>query len=125
MSHEHNDTTIYATGNGVKLDDLKAVLGQDIANRDLKPTEIQAMAIRATEDKVRRCFETVGGADVCCEETSFGTDDELATFVKQIIDACEKNGGDLHNVESSGSAQNGIQLHVNCCIQKCTNRGIL
>ena len=98
MSHEDNDTTIYATGNGVKLDDLKAVLGQDIANRDLRPTEIQAMAIRATEDKVRRCFETVGGADVCCEETSFGTDDELATFVKQIIDACEKNGGDLHNV---------------------------
>ena len=98
MSHEDNDTTIYATGNGVKLDDLKAMLGQDITNRDLKPTEIQAMAIRATEDKIRRCFEAVGGADVCCEETSFGTEDELATFVKQIIEACEKNGGDLHNV---------------------------
>ena len=97
MSNEDNDTTIYATGNGVKLDDLKAVLGQDIINRDLKPTEIQAMPIRATEDKIRRCFEAVGGADVCCEETSFGTG-ELATFIKQIIDACEQNEGDLHNV---------------------------
>ena len=96
--HGDNDTTIYATGNGVKLDDLKVVLGQDIVNRDLKPTEIQAMPICATEDKIRRCFEAVGGADVCCEETSFGTGDELATFVKQIVDACEKNGGDLHNV---------------------------
>ncbi len=93
----HADRTIYATGNGVKLDDLKAVLGPDIINQDLKPTEIQQMPIRATEDKVRRSFEMVGGADVCCEETSFGTG-ELATFIKQIIDACEKNGGDLHNV---------------------------
>jgi hypothetical protein len=98
MSQEYNDATIYATGNGVKLDDLKAVLGQYIINRDLKPTEIQAMAIRATEDKIRRCFDAVGGADVCCEETSFGTGDELATFIKQIVEACEKNGGDLHNV---------------------------
>ena len=102
MSHRNNKdtattTTIYATGNGVKLDDLKAVLGQDIINRDLKPTEIQDIPIRATEDKVRRCFEAVGGVDVCCEETSFGTG-ELATFIKQIIDACEKNGGDLYNV---------------------------
>ncbi len=91
------DKTIYATGNGVKLDDLKAVLGQDIINQNLKPTEIQAMPIRATEDKIRRCFEAVGGADVCCEETSFGTG-ELATFIKQIVDTCEQNGGDLHNV---------------------------
>ena len=97
MSHGDKDTTIYATGNGVKLDDFKAVLGQDIINRDLKPTEIQAIPIRATEDKIRRSFETVGGVDVCCEETSFGTG-ELATFVKQIIETCEKNGGDLHNV---------------------------
>jgi hypothetical protein len=97
MSHGDKDTTIYATGNGVKLDDLKAVLGQDIINRDLKPTEIQAIPIRATEDKIRRSFEAVGGVDVCCEETSFGTG-ELATFVKQIIDVCEKNGGDLHNM---------------------------
>jgi hypothetical protein len=102
MSHGDNDTTIYATGNGVKLDDLKAVLGQDIVNRDLKPTEIQDMPICATEDKIRRCFEAVGGADVCCEETSFGTGDELATFIKQIVDACEKNGGDLHNVWKCG-----------------------
>jgi hypothetical protein len=99
MSHDDNDndTTIYATGNGVKLDDLKAVLGQDIINQDLKPTEIQDIPIHTTEDKIRRCFEAVGGVDVCCEETSFGTG-ELATFIKQIIDACEKNGGDLHNV---------------------------
>jgi hypothetical protein len=100
MSHgdNDNDTTIYVTGNGVKLDDLQAVLGQDIAIRDLKPTEIQAFPMCATEDKVRRCFDAVGGADVCCEETSFGTGDELATFIKQIVDACEKNGGDLHNM---------------------------
>lgn len=91
------DTTIYATGNGVKLDDLKAVLGQGIINCDLKPIEIQQLPIHATEDKVRRCFEMAKGADVCCEETSFGTG-ELATFIKQIIDACDKNGGKLDQV---------------------------
>ena len=91
------DKTIYATGNGVKLDDLKAVLGQDITNKDLKVPEIQAVPMRASEDKIRRNFEAVGEVDVCCEETSFGTG-ELATFVKQIVDTCEKNGGDLYNV---------------------------
>lgn len=91
------DKTIYATGNGVKLDDFKVVLGQDIINQDLKPTEIQGSPMQASEDKIRRCFDAVGGVDVCCEETSFGTG-ELATFIKQIVDTCEKNGGDLHNV---------------------------
>ncbi len=56
MSQE--DKTIYATGNGVKLDDFKAVLRQDIINHDLKPTEIQTKPIGAIEDKVHRCFET-------------------------------------------------------------------
>jgi hypothetical protein len=91
---ELEDTTIYATGNGVKLDDFKIVLGQNIKAKDVKVTEIQGLPIPAAVDKIQRNFEKLEGVDVCCEETSFGTG-ELATFIKQIVDACEKNGGDL------------------------------
>lgn len=97
---ELEDRTIYATGNGVKLDDFKSVLGQNIIARDLKVTEIQGHPMSAAVDKIQRNFEEVKEVDVCCEETSFGTG-ELATFIKQIVDTCEKNGGDLYNTWKS------------------------
>ncbi len=97
---ELEDRTIYATGNGLKLDDFKSVLGQNIIARDLKVTEIQGHPMPAAVDKIRRNFEEVKEVDVCCEETSFGTG-ELATFIKQIVDTCEKNGGDLYNTWKS------------------------
>jgi len=90
------DLTIYATGNGMKLDDLKRVLGEGIITQDLKIVEIQDMPLRVAEDKIRRCFD-ITQTDVCCEETSFGVD-EVAAYVKQINQVCKKYGGSLDKV---------------------------
>jgi len=96
MDATTQDQTIYATGNGMKLEDMQNVLGKGIIARDLKVVEIQDLPLRVAEDKIRRCFEIVQ-TDVCGEDTSFGTD-EVAAFVKQINQVCKKYGGSLDKV---------------------------
>ena len=91
------DSTIYVTGNKMKLADLKKVLGDDISTFDTGIKEIQGSPLDVSLDKISKIYAEQGGRAVGCEDTSFGTGD-LASNIKQITTECEMNEGDLYNV---------------------------
>ena len=90
------DTTMYVTGNSIKIGDMKNVLGEDISLFKTGINEIQGEPLKVAEDKIRRIYSEKEGGTVACEDTSFGHG-KVASVVKDIIEVCNENEGDLYN----------------------------
>ena len=91
------DNTLYVTGNSIKVGDMQAVLGEVISLFDTKPAEIQGKPFDVSLDKIRTIHSKCGFKSVACEDTSFGHG-RVASVVKDIIEVCGENEGDLYNV---------------------------
>ena len=91
------DTTLYVSGNKIKLADMKRVLGDDISTFNADVDEIQKGSFDVSVDKIRKIYALNGCKPVGCEDTSFGVG-VLAAMIKHVIDECENNEGDLYNV---------------------------
>jgi hypothetical protein len=91
------DNTMYITGNSIKVQDMKAVLGDGIALFDTKIQEIQGEPFDVSLDKIRTVCSKSGYDAIACEDTSFGHG-RVASVVKDIIETCNANEGDLYNV---------------------------
>ena len=91
------DSTLYVTGNSIKVGDMQAVLGEGISLFDTKPAEIQGKPFDVSLDKIRTIYSMCGFKSVACEDTSFGHG-KVASVVKDIIEECVENEGDLYNV---------------------------
>jgi hypothetical protein len=95
MTTQNN--TMYVTGNTIKVGDMKNVLGEDILLFKPNIDEIQGKPLKVSEDKIRKIYLEKGSNAVACEDTTFGHG-KVASVVKDIIDVCDENGGDLYNV---------------------------
>ena len=97
----NHDDTSYVTGNSIKVGDMHAVLGEGISLFDTKIDEIQGKPVDVSLDKIRRIHAKCGFLravrGVSCEDTSFGHG-RVASVVKDIIEVCGENEGDLYNV---------------------------
>ena len=91
------DETTYVTGNGLKMDDLKRVLGADISTKKIEVPEIQGDPFDVSVDKIRKIYDTQGSRPVGGEDTSFGVG-KLASVVKDFVEECKLNGSDLYTV---------------------------
>lgn len=91
------DKTMYVTGNSIKVEDMKAVLSEDISLFKTEIAEIQGKPFDVSLDKIRTIYSKVAFKAIACEDTSFGHG-KVASVVKDIIDECNENGGDLYNV---------------------------
>ena len=90
------DDVLYVSGNKLKLSDLKKVLGNDISTFATTIKEIQGLPIDVSLDKISRIYTEQGGRAVGCEDTTFGSG-ELASYIKQVTEECERNEGDLYS----------------------------
>lgn len=91
------DETIYVTGNGMKMDDLKRVLGADISTSDVDVAEIQGDPFDVSVDKIRKIYAKQGSRAVGGEDTSFGVG-KLASVIKDFIKECKNNESELYDV---------------------------
>jgi len=91
------DDTKYVTGNGIKIGDMHAVLGEGISLFETKTPEIQGKPFDVSLDKIRTIHAKCGFKAVSCEDTSFGHG-KVGSVVKDIIEVCNENEGDLYNV---------------------------
>jgi len=91
-----NDTTLYVSGNEMKLADMKRVLGAGITTIDDEVDEIQANPLSVSKDKIRKIYDKQKTA-VGCEDTSFGFG-ATASMVKHLIKDCKENGSELYDV---------------------------
>ena len=89
--------TMYVTGNSIKVEDMRKVLGENIDLFKTNVEEIQGNPLRVSEDKIRKIFLEKGSVDVACEDTSFGHG-KLAVVVKDFVETCSLYEGDLFNV---------------------------
>ena len=88
--------TKYVTGNSIKVEDMKAVLGEDISLFNTDINEKQGKPFDVSLDKIRTIWESCAFKAVACEDTSFGHG-KVASVVKDIIEICNENEGDLYN----------------------------
>jgi hypothetical protein len=93
----NTDDTKYVTGNSIKVEDMKAVLGEDISLFNTKINEIQGKPFDVSLEKIRTIYSNCAFKAVACEDTSFGHG-KVASVVKDIIETCNENEGDLYNV---------------------------
>jgi hypothetical protein len=91
------DETTYVTGSGIKLDDFKRILGEDIFTKKIEVPEIQGDPFDVSVDKIRKIYDNQGSRPVGGEDTSFGVG-KLASVVKDFVEECKLNGSDLYAV---------------------------
>lgn len=92
-----NDKVMYVTGNSIKVGDMQAILGKDILLFKTEIKEMQGKPFDVSLDKIRNLHSKCGYKAVACEDTTFGHG-KVASVVKDIIDVCDENEGDLYNV---------------------------
>jgi hypothetical protein len=90
------DETMYVTGNSIKVGDMHAVLGEGISLFETEIAEKQGKPFDVSLDKIRNIHSKCGLKAVSCEDTSFGHG-KVASVVKDIIEVCNENEGDLYN----------------------------
>jgi hypothetical protein len=88
---------MYVTGNSIKVGDMQAVLGKDISLFKTEIKEMQGKPFDVSLDKIRTLHSNCEFKAVACEDTTFGHG-KVASVVKDIIDVCNENEGDLYNV---------------------------
>ncbi len=87
---------MYVTGNSIKVGDMQAILGKDISLFKTEIKEMQGKPFDVSLDKIRNLHSKCEYKAVACEDTTFGHG-KVASVVKDIIDVCDENGGDLYN----------------------------